>query len=101
MVASFTNFDDKSVELQIRGKLLNSNGKIALDDQPVARFEGGILDPIAGQPGKFDTVSKMIIAPLGTFILSVCSTVAISYLRRGISRCCHGCDPLGVYARHF
>ena len=101
MAASFTNFDDKTVELQIRSNLLNGSGKILLNDQPVARFEGGILEPIAGQPGKFETVSKMTVAPLCTSSLSVCSTVAISYLLRGISRCCHGCNPLSVFAGYF
>lgn len=67
MIASFTNFDDKTIELQLRGKLLSSNGKIVLGDQPIARFEGGIVEQTAGQPGKSETVSKMIIAPLGTY----------------------------------
>jgi len=67
MIASFTNFDDKAIELQLRGKLLSSNGKIVLGDQPVARFESGISEPTAGQAGKSETVSKMIIAPLGTY----------------------------------
>lgn len=101
MAASFTNFDDKTVELQIRSKLLNGSGKIVLDDQPVARWEGGILEPIADQPGKFETVSKMTVAPLCTSAPSVCSIVAISYLLSGISRCCHGCNPLGVFAGYF
>ncbi|KAF9651262.1 hypothetical protein BDM02DRAFT_3110991 [Thelephora ganbajun] len=64
MIANFTNFDDRPIELQVRGKLLNSDGKILLDDQLVARFEGGILEPIAGQPNKLETVSKMTVAPL-------------------------------------
>lgn len=76
MVASFTNFDEKTIELQLRGKLLSSSGKIVLGDQPVARFEGGIMEPIAGQPGKSETVSKMIIAPLGTYT----PRVVVSYL---------------------
>jgi len=80
MVTSFTNFDDKLVDLQVRGKLLSSNGKILLDDQPVARFEGGIMEPLAEQPGKFETVSKMTVAPLGTSNLSACSTVTVSNL---------------------
>ena len=79
MVTSFTNFDDKLAELQVRGKLLSSNGKIVLDDQPIARFEGGILEPLAEQPGKFESVSKMTVAPLGTYN-SVCSTVIVSNL---------------------
>lgn len=63
MIAKFKTFDDKPVELQVRGKLLNSNGKIILSDQPVARFEGGILEPIAEQLDKFETVSKATVAP--------------------------------------
>lgn len=75
MVANFTNFGGEPIELQVRGKLLlNNNGKILLNDQPVARFEGGVLEPMAGQPDKFETVSKMTVAPLGTSNLSVCST---------------------------
>lgn len=86
MVASFTNFDDKTIELQVRGKLLNSSGKIVLGDQPVARFEGGILEPIPGQPGKSETVSKMIVAPLGTYTPSTCALVSLFLtLRRGPS----------------
>lgn len=70
MSASFTNFDDKSVELQIRGKLLNSNGKIVMNDQPIARFEGGIMEPLARKPGKSESISRMTIAPLGTSVSS-------------------------------
>ena len=66
MTVNFTNFDDQPVELQVRGKLLDNNGKITLNDQPVARFEGGLLQPMAGQPDKLETVSKITIAPLGT-----------------------------------
>ncbi|KAF9780328.1 hypothetical protein BJ322DRAFT_1112988 [Thelephora terrestris] len=64
MVANLTNFDDESVELQVRGKLLNSSGKITLHGQPVAKFEGGILEPIADQPKKLETLSRMTVAPL-------------------------------------
>jgi len=72
MVVNFTSFDEKPVELQVRGKLLDSGGKIILDDQPVARFEGGVLQPMAGQPDKLETVSKITVAPLGkSLILSV------------------------------
>jgi len=78
MVAKFKNFDDKPIELHVRGKLLSSNGKIILNDQPVARFEGGILEPITEQPNKFETVSKVTVAPLSTSILSLSSTI-ISY----------------------
>ena len=73
MIANLTNFDDKPVKLHVRGKLLNSNGKIVLDDQPVAKFERGILEPMAGQPDRLETVSKMTLAPLGTPILPACS----------------------------
>lgn len=86
MSANFTNFDEKSVELQIRGKMLNSNGKIVLDDQPVARFEGGIVEPLARKPGKSEIVSRMTVAPLGMSAPSACSAArSVSYLRRGIS----------------
>ena len=101
MVVNFTNFDDSPVELRVRGKLLDSSGKITLNDQPIAVFEGGILQPMAGQPDKLETIGKITVAPLGTSsILSVCSNIS-SYLQRVISRCCHGCDHLRVPARHF
>ena len=65
MAVKFSNFDDKPVKLQVRGKLLDSGGKIMLNDQPVARFEGGVAQPMAGQPGRLETVSKITVAPLG------------------------------------
>lgn len=77
MVASFTNFDDELIELQVRGKLLNSSGKIMLHGQPVAKFEGGILEPIVDQSKKLETLSKMTVAPLGTFLPSVHSTFCV------------------------
>lgn len=86
MSANFTNFDEKSVELQIRGKMLNSTGKIVLDDQPIARFEGGIVEPVARKPGKSEVVSRMTVAPLGTSVSPTRSAArSVSYLRRGIS----------------
>lgn len=66
MVANFINFDDKPVELQVRGKLMSSGGKVMLDGHPVASFEGGILEPITDQPNQFENITKMTIAPLGT-----------------------------------
>lgn len=75
MVASFINFDDGPTELQIRGKLLNSSGKVMLDGQPVATFEGGILEPTAEQPKKFETVSKMTVAPLGMLPFSAYAAI--------------------------
>ena len=81
MVVNFTSFDDKEIELQVRGKLLDSGGKIILDDQPVARFQGGILQPMAGQPDELETVSRITVAPLGTSsILSARFDIG-SYLR--------------------
>ena len=101
MVVNFTSFDEKAVELQVRGKLLDNGGKIMLDDQPVARFESGIPQPMAGQPDKLESISRITVAPLGTSsVLSARSTI-VSYLRRAISRCCHGRDHLRVPARHF
>jgi len=82
MIASFTNFDERPAELEVRGKLLNSNGKIVLNDQTVARFEGGILEPIADQPGKLETVNKMTVAPLGVSILPV-------WLHRSLTLTCY------------
>ena len=104
MVANFVNFDDRPSELQVRGKLLNSSGKVMLDGQTIAKFEDGNLEPMAGKPKKFETVTKITIAPLGTlhpppntfhdwrcFSPSTCHR----------SRCFHDCDHLCVPARYF
>ena len=100
MVVNFTSFDEKPVELQVRGKLLDSGGKIILDDQPVARYEGGILQPMAGQPDKLEPVSKITVAPLGKSPTpSVHSDVSLTYDL--VSRRCHGRDHLCVPARHL
>ena len=93
MAVKFTNFDDKPVKLQVRGKLLDSGGKIMLNDQPVARFQGGIPQSMAGQLDKLESVSKITVAPLGKSILSVRPDIG-SYLRHVISRCCYGRDHL-------
>jgi len=65
MAVKFTNFDEKPVKLQVRGKLLDSGGKITLNDQPIARFEGGVPQSMDGQPDKLESVSKITVAPLG------------------------------------
>lgn len=65
MVVNFVNFDEEPIELQVRGKLLNNKGKITLNNEPIARFEGGIPEAIADEPNKSGTVSKITIAPLG------------------------------------
>jgi len=102
MVVNFTSFDDKAVELQVRGKLLDSGGKITWDDQLVARFEGGVMQQMASQPDKLETVSKITVAPLGKWssILLARSDIG-SYLLHDISRCGHGRDHLYMPARHF
>lgn len=68
MVVSFTNFDGRPAELKVRGRLLDSSGKIKFNGQPVARFEAGILEPTADRPGELETVSKVTVAPLGTSV---------------------------------
>ena len=85
MVAKFVNFDDEPLELQARGKLLNGNGKATLDEEPIAKFEGGTLEPISDQPNKSETITRVTIAPLGTPPPAMYSTVwVISYHRRAI-----------------
>ena len=101
MVVNFTSFDEKAVELQVRGKLLDSGGKITLDDQPVARFQGGILQPMASQPDKLETVSKITVAPLGKSLIPSARSSIGSHLRHVVSRCCYGRDHLCVSTRHF
>ena len=101
MVVNFTSFDEKAVELQVRGKLLDSSGKITMNDQLVARFEGGILQPMAGQPDKLEAVSKITVAPLGTSFALPAYLTVVSYHRHVFSRCCHGRDHFRVLAGHF
>ena len=98
--STLQNFDERPLELQVRGKSLDSSGKIMLNDQPVARFEGGILAPIAGRPDKLETVSKLTVASLGMSTPSMRSSI-IPDLRHAINRCRHGCDRLRVLVRYF
>lgn len=74
MAASFKNFDENPVELQIRGKILSNKGKILLDDLPIARFEAGLLASADDGLSEPEIISRMAVAPLGTFPLSVCSS---------------------------
>ena len=102
MVANFINFDENPVELQIRGKFLNSRGKITVDDEPVAKFEGSTPAPMADKPNKLEVVSKMTIAPLGTSLLSVWSATYVLSLPSGTtSRHRDGCNSPRVLARRF
>jgi hypothetical protein len=82
MVANFINFDEEPMELQVRGKVLSSKGKILLNNEPIARFEGGIPEAIADEPNKSETASKMTVAPLGAFPLLVWPIVCV------FSYCC-------------
>jgi hypothetical protein len=77
MVASLTNFDDKHVELQVRGNLLNSKGKILLDDQPIARFEGGLWSKYPTNREDRISVTRMTVSPLGTSALSACAPLLL------------------------
>lgn len=79
MVANFANFDEEPVELQVRGKVLSNKGKIVLNNEPIARFEGGIQEAVADEANKLEAASKMTVAPLGTFFLLVRSIVCTSY----------------------
>lgn len=99
MVATFANFDDEPVELQVRGKLLNSKGKVTLNNEPIARFEGGIPEAIADESKKMGTASKLTVAPLGASLLLVRSIIFL--LSCPTSRRCHDCGHLGMPARHF
>ena len=102
MVANFINFDENPIELQIRGKFLNSHGKITVDDELVAKFEGSTPAPMADKPNKFEVVSKMTIAPLGTSLLSAWSATHILLLPScTISRHRDGCNSPRVFARRF
>ena len=65
MTTNFVNFDDEPMELQVKGKLLSNKGKVTLNNEPVARFEGGIPEAVADDPKKIRTVSKLTVAPLG------------------------------------
>lgn len=71
MAVNFVNFDEEPIELQVRGKLLNSKGKITLNNEPIARFEGGIPEAIGDKSNKPETVSKITVAPLGESFLLV------------------------------
>ena len=84
MAVKFTNFDEKPVKLQVRGKLLDSGGKIMLNDQPVARFESGVPQSMAGQPDKLEAVSKITVAPLGTSVRPI-----ITLRHRCLPPACH------------
>ena len=85
MVANFANFDEEPMELQVRGKVLSTKGKVILNNEPVARFEGGIPEAITDEPNKLEAASKMTVAPLGTFFLSVSSIVSTFSYRGALS----------------
>ena len=102
MVVNFANFEEEPIELQVRGKLLNSKGKIVLNSEPIARFESGVPEAIADEQNKLGTVSTMTVAPLGESpLIGVVDHLHWFLPLCVISRCCHGCDHLCVPTRHI
>ena len=64
MVANFVNPDAEAFELHAKSKMLSNSGKAVFNGEVVARFEGGALEPAAGQH-KSETIGKITIAPFG------------------------------------